>query len=44
MGDIADMMLDGILCEQCGSYIDTRRHDGLDDGEPPQKPGRPRLN
>jgi hypothetical protein len=35
MGDIADMMLDGTLCEQCGSYIDTRRHDGLDDDEPP---------
>lgn len=21
MGDIADMMLDGILCEQCGVYL-----------------------
>lgn len=21
MGDIADMMLDGTLCEQCGCYI-----------------------
>jgi hypothetical protein len=22
MGDIADMILEGILCEECGSYID----------------------
>ena len=22
MGDIADMMLDGTLCEQCGEFID----------------------
>jgi hypothetical protein len=22
MGEIADMMLDGTLCEQCGEYID----------------------
>lgn len=31
MGDIADMMLEGILCEQCGVYIDDR------------PPGHPRL-
>lgn len=31
MGEIADMVLDGILCEQCGEYID-------DPG-----PGYPRL-
>jgi len=23
MGDIADMMLDGTLCERCGEYIGT---------------------
>ena len=22
MGDIAEMMLEGILCEQCGCFID----------------------
>lgn len=22
MGDIADMMLDGVLCEGCGVYLD----------------------
>lgn len=22
MGEIADMIIDGILCEQCGQYID----------------------
>lgn len=31
MGDIADMMIDGILCEQCGVYIDD------------DPPGHPRL-
>lgn len=31
MGDIADMMLDGTLCERCGEYIDE------------QQPGHPRL-
>lgn len=31
MGDIADMMLDGTLCEACGSYIDT------------EEPGHPRY-
>lgn len=35
MGDIADMILDGILCENCGSYIDD---DISNDG-----PGFPRL-
>ncbi|GBG09475.1 hypothetical protein PAT3040_04121 [Paenibacillus agaridevorans] len=32
MGDIADMILEGILCKGCGSYID--------DGE---EPGHPRT-
>jgi len=22
MGDIADMMIEGLLCQQCGSHID----------------------
>lgn len=30
MGDIADMMLDGTLCEACGCYLD----DGAADGYP----------
>ena len=30
MGEIADMMLDGTLCEWCGEYID----DGGDAGYP----------
>lgn len=32
MGEIADMMLDGTLCEQCGGAIGDR-----------QSPGYPRL-
>lgn len=32
MGEIADMIIDGTLCERCGLYID--------DNEPP---GYPRL-
>jgi hypothetical protein len=24
MGDIADMMLDGTLCERCGVYIEAK--------------------
>lgn len=28
MGEIADMMLDGTLCECCGVYIDDE-HDGV---------------
>ena len=31
MGDIADLMLDGSLCEQCGEFIDS------------DAPGHPRL-
>ena len=30
MGEIAEMVLDGLLCEQCGEYIG----DGLDAGYP----------
>lgn len=33
MGEIADMMLDGTLCEQCGVYIDDELG----------SPGYPRL-
>lgn len=33
MGDAADALLDGTMCERCGEYID--------DGEDP--PGYPRL-
>lgn len=33
MGEIADMMLDGTLCEQCGEYIDDELG----------SPGYPRL-
>lgn len=28
MGDIADMMLEGLLCGQCGEYIDDDGADG----------------
>ncbi len=28
MGDIADMMLEGDLCERCGEYIDDEGGDG----------------
>ena len=31
MGEFADMMLAGILCDRCGTYIDD------------QEPGHPRL-
>lgn len=33
MGEIADMMLDGTLCERCGVYIDDED----------ESPGFPRL-
>lgn len=29
MGEIADMMLDGTLCEGCGEYIDDEGGDGI---------------
>lgn len=29
MGEIADMMLDGTLCECCGCYIDDEGADGI---------------
>ncbi len=29
MGEIADMMLEGDLCAQCGSYIDEEGGDGF---------------
>jgi endogenous inhibitor of DNA gyrase (YacG/DUF329 family) len=29
MGEIADMMLDGTLCEACGSYIDGEGGEGF---------------
>jgi hypothetical protein len=35
MGDIADMMLEGILCEGCGELFDD-----MDEGHEP--PGHPR--
>lgn len=29
MGDIADMRLDGTLCERCGSYIEEGEPEGV---------------
>jgi len=29
MGDIADMMLEGILCEGCGEFIDEDGDEGV---------------
>lgn len=29
MGEIADMMLDGTLCEGCGEYLDDEDGDGV---------------
>jgi hypothetical protein len=29
MGEIAEMMLDGTLCEGCGTYIDDNGGDGI---------------
>jgi len=29
MGDKADMMLDGTLCERCGSYIEEGEPEGF---------------
>lgn len=29
MGEIADMMLEGILCEQCGEFIDDDMEAGF---------------
>ena len=43
MGDIADMMLDGTLCEVCGEFIDDdeggypRRCAACSQEEPPEK-------
>ena len=29
MGEIADMMLDGTLCEGCGEYLDEDEPEGI---------------
>ena len=43
MGDIADMMLEGTLCEQCGSFIgggdDYPRNCGCDESAPSYQEG-----
>lgn len=45
MGEIADMMLDGILCEQCGCLIDgeeTGYHRLCEDCAKEQRPKKKR--
>lgn len=36
MGEIADMMLEGTLCQTCGEYMD---HEGSNEGYPVSCPG-----
>jgi hypothetical protein len=41
MGEIADMMLEGTLCERCGAFVEDN-YDDMDEEGVIQPPGFPR--